>query len=80
MLRLEFRGKYSVYAYHMTMPYRPVVPDTAHSFIQHHADLPAIDAVWAAMFPDPGDRPARQVIEAGLQRANRVQHQVMAVL
>ncbi|MCY4530043.1 MAG: RidA family protein, partial [Chloroflexi bacterium] len=48
--------------------------------IQDYADLPAIDAAWAEMFPDPADRPARQVMKMGVQRGNRVQHHMMAVL
>ena len=48
--------------------------------IQDYADLPAIDAAWDAMFPDRDDRPARQVMKMGVQRANRVQHHMMAVL
>ena len=48
--------------------------------IQDYADLPAIDAAWAEMFPDPDDRPARQVMKMGVQRGNRVQHHMMAVL
>lgn len=48
--------------------------------IQDYDDLPAIDAAWAAMFPDPDDRPARQVMKMGVQRGNRVQHHMMAVL
>ena len=31
MPSLEFEGKYSVYAHHMTVPYRPLVPDAAKS-------------------------------------------------
>ena len=48
--------------------------------IQDYADMPAIDAAWAEMFPDPADRPARQVMKMGVQRGNRVQHHMMAVL
>ena len=31
MPSLEFEGKYSVYAHHMTVPYRPLVPDVDKS-------------------------------------------------
>ena len=31
MPSLEFEGKYSVYAHHMTVPYRPLAPDAAKS-------------------------------------------------
>ena len=48
--------------------------------IQDYDDLPAIDAAWNAMFPDPDDRPARQVLKMGVQRGNRVQHHMIAVL
>ena len=48
--------------------------------VQDYGDLPAIDAAWDAMFPDRNDRPARQVMKMGVQRGNRVQHHMMAVL
>jgi 2-iminobutanoate/2-iminopropanoate deaminase len=43
-----------------------------------YADLPAVDAAWCAMFPDPDDRPARQVLQLGLQRRSRVQFHMLA--
>ena len=48
--------------------------------VQDYADLPAIDAEWNAMFPDPNDRPARQIMQMGVARRSRVQHHMMAVL
>ena len=48
--------------------------------VQDYADLPAIDAAWADAFPDPDDRPARQVMKMGVQRRTRVQHHVIAAL
>ncbi|MBV9897589.1 MAG: RidA family protein, partial [Chloroflexi bacterium] len=36
--------------------------------VQDYADLPAIDREWVSLFPDPMDRPARQVMQLGLQR------------
>jgi 2-iminobutanoate/2-iminopropanoate deaminase len=46
--------------------------------MQDYADLPAVDAAWCAMFPDPNDRPARQVMQLGLQRRSRVQVHMLA--
>lgn len=48
--------------------------------VQDYADLPAIDAAWAAAFPDPDDRPARHVMKMGVQRRTRVQYHVIASL
>ena len=31
MPTLEFKGKQHVYAHHLTVPYRPLVPDTGKS-------------------------------------------------
>jgi 2-iminobutanoate/2-iminopropanoate deaminase len=47
--------------------------------VQDHADLPAVDAEWLAMFPDPANRPARQVMQLGLQRRSRAQFHMLAV-
>jgi enamine deaminase RidA (YjgF/YER057c/UK114 family) len=47
--------------------------------VQDHADLPAIDREWCALFPDPSDRPARQVLQLGLQRRARAQFHMLAV-
>jgi enamine deaminase RidA (YjgF/YER057c/UK114 family) len=47
--------------------------------VQDYADLPAIDAEWAAMFPDPDNRPARQVMQLGQQRRSRAQFHMLAV-
>jgi 2-iminobutanoate/2-iminopropanoate deaminase len=46
--------------------------------VQDYADLPAIDREWCAMFPDPNDRPARQVMQLGLQRRSRAQFHMLA--
>ena len=48
--------------------------------VQDYADLPAIDAAWAAAFPNPDDRPARQIMKMGVQRRSRVQCHVIAAL
>jgi enamine deaminase RidA (YjgF/YER057c/UK114 family) len=47
--------------------------------VQDYADLPAIDAEWVALFPDPSNRPARQVMQLGLQRRSRAQFHMLAV-
>jgi len=47
--------------------------------VQDHADLPAVDAEWLAMFPDPANRPSRQVMQLGLQRRSRAQFHMLAV-
>ena len=46
--------------------------------VQDHADTAVVDAEWTAMFPDPSDRPARQVMQMGLQRRSRVQFHMLA--
>jgi 2-iminobutanoate/2-iminopropanoate deaminase len=46
--------------------------------VQDYADLPAIDREWCAMFPDPNNRPARQVMQLGLQRRSRAQFHMLA--
>jgi 2-iminobutanoate/2-iminopropanoate deaminase len=47
--------------------------------VQDYADLPAIDAEWTAMFPDPANRPARQMMQLGQQRRSRAQFHMLAV-
>ena len=47
--------------------------------VQSYADLPAVDAEWCKMFPDTTNRPARQVMQLGLQRRSRVQFHMLAV-
>jgi 2-iminobutanoate/2-iminopropanoate deaminase len=47
--------------------------------VQDYADLPAVDKAWCTAFPDPNDRPARQVMQLGLQRRSRVQFHMLAV-
>jgi 2-iminobutanoate/2-iminopropanoate deaminase len=47
--------------------------------VQDYADLPAIDREWCALFPDPANRPARQVLQMGLQRRARAQFHMLAV-
>jgi enamine deaminase RidA (YjgF/YER057c/UK114 family) len=46
--------------------------------VQDYKDLSAIDKEWCAMFPDPSDRPARQIMQLGLQRRSRVQFHMLA--
>ena len=38
MPSLEFKGKYHVYAHHMTVPHRPLVPDATRSLNPADAD------------------------------------------
>ena len=46
--------------------------------IQDYADLPVVDAEWCKQFPDPDDRPARQILKMGVQRRSRVQCHMIA--
>ncbi len=46
--------------------------------VQDHADVAHVDREWRAMFPDLGNRPARQVMQMGLQRRSRVQYHMLA--
>lgn len=48
--------------------------------VQDYADLPAIDDEWTNIFPDPEDRPARQVMQLGLQRRARAQFHMLAAV
>jgi 2-iminobutanoate/2-iminopropanoate deaminase len=48
--------------------------------VQDYADLPAIDAAWQRAFPDPADRPARQVMKLGSQGRSHVQCHMLAVI
>ena len=48
--------------------------------VQDYADLPAIDTEWVAMFPDPANRPARQIMQMGVARDTRVQFHMIAVV
>jgi 2-iminobutanoate/2-iminopropanoate deaminase len=47
--------------------------------VQDYADLDVVDQEFRGMFPDPADRPARQVMQLGLQRRARVQFHMLAV-
>ena len=48
--------------------------------VQDYDDLKVIDKEWVEMFPNPADRPARQVMKMGVQRASRIQwHMIAAV-
>jgi 2-iminobutanoate/2-iminopropanoate deaminase len=47
--------------------------------VQDYADLTAVDREWCAMFPDASNRPARQVMQLGLQRRSRAQFHMLAV-
>jgi enamine deaminase RidA (YjgF/YER057c/UK114 family) len=46
--------------------------------VQDHADMDVVDQEWCTVFPDPNDRPARQVMQLGLQRRSRVQFHMLA--
>ena len=46
--------------------------------IQDYDDLAVIDKEWCEMFPDPNDRPARQIMRMGVQRQSRVQFHMIA--
>ena len=48
--------------------------------IQDYNDLPKINKEWVEMFPDPNDRPARQVMRMGVQRRSRVQFHMIAAV
>lgn len=48
--------------------------------VQDYADLVHVDREWNAVFPDPSTRPARQVMQLGLQRRSRVQFHMLAAL
>lgn len=48
--------------------------------IQDYADLPVIDAAWERVFPDPNDRPARQIMKLGTQGNSRVQFHMLSVV
>jgi 2-iminobutanoate/2-iminopropanoate deaminase len=48
--------------------------------IQDWQDLPAIDKEWCATFPDPANRPARQVMQLGVQRRSRAQFHMLAAV
>ncbi len=48
--------------------------------VQDYADLPVIDAAWERAFPDPADRPARQVMKMGQQGRSRAQFHMIAVV
>jgi 2-iminobutanoate/2-iminopropanoate deaminase len=48
--------------------------------VQDYADLSIIDEAWKRAFPDPADRPARQVMKLGSQGRSRVQYHMLAVV
>jgi 2-iminobutanoate/2-iminopropanoate deaminase len=48
--------------------------------VQDYADIPSVDDEWIALFPDPDDRPARQVMQLGLQRRSRAQFHMLAAV
>ena len=48
--------------------------------IQDYDDLAVIDKEWCEVFPDPNDRPARQVMRMGVQRKSRVQFHMIAAV
>src|SRR5207249_3118805 len=41
--------------------------------VQDYAELPIIDAAWERVFPDPSNRPARQIMKLGAQGGSHVQ-------
>jgi enamine deaminase RidA (YjgF/YER057c/UK114 family) len=49
-------------------------------WVAEYRDRDAINREWEAMFPDPADRPARQVMAAHLDGGSLVHCDVMAVL
>ena len=49
-------------------------------WVADYRDRDAINRAWEAMFPDPADRPARQVVAAHLDGGALVHVDVMAVL
>ena len=48
--------------------------------VQDYADVAAVDKEWLEMFPDPADRPARQIMKMGVQRRSRVQYHMLATV
>jgi hypothetical protein len=42
--------------------------------------MAVVDQEWSALFPDPNDRPARQVMQMGLQRRSRAQFHMLAAV
>lgn len=46
--------------------------------VQDYADLGEIDQEWTRVFPDPQDRPARQIMRLGAQGRSHVQFHVLA--
>jgi 2-iminobutanoate/2-iminopropanoate deaminase len=46
--------------------------------VQDHKDLAHIDKEFCEVFPDPNDRPARQIMKMGVQRRSRVQCHMLA--
>jgi 2-iminobutanoate/2-iminopropanoate deaminase len=56
------------------------IDDVGHVtvLVQDYRDLADIDREWCAMFPEPANRPARQVMQLGLQRRSRAQFHMLA--
>lgn len=48
--------------------------------VQDYEDLSVIDKEWVEIFPDPSDRPARQIMKMGVQRKARVQFHMIAAV
>jgi 2-iminobutanoate/2-iminopropanoate deaminase len=48
--------------------------------VQDYSDVAAVDKEWCAVFPDPQDRPARQIMQLGLQRRSRAQFHMLATI
>lgn len=55
-----------------------IVKMTVH--LVRYRDREALNREWVAMFPDPNDRPTRQVMAATLDGASLVQLELTAVL
>ena len=46
--------------------------------VQDHNGVAHIDKEFCEVFPDPNDRPARQIMKMGVQRRSRVQCHMLA--
>ena len=49
-------------------------------WVERYRDRDAINREWEAMFPDPGSRPARQIVKAQLDEGALLQADVVAIL
>ena len=50
MPMLDFKGKQHIYAHHLTVPYRPLVPDAGKSVLPQEAhsgtNVPEAESAW----------------------------------